>query len=126
MIDHVSITVCDLARAMIFYEKLLATLDFTKLSESSTAVGFGKKYPEFWVNLRDDANAPSGTHIALRAPDTEAVRAFHSAALENGGTCDGLPGMRKVYAPNYYAAFVSDPDGNRIEAVTFIEDKGLD
>lgn len=122
MIDHVSITVSDLDRAIVFYEKLLAPLGFAKLRENSATAGFGRKYPEFWVNLRDGENASSGAHIALRAPDIDAIRAFYSVALENGGTCGGLPGYREVYDPRYYAAFIADPDGNRIEAVTFAGD----
>lgn len=121
MIDHVSIPVSDLARATIFYGKLLSTLGYSKLSERETTTGFGKKYPEFWLNLREDVSAPSGAHVALRARDIAAVEAFHKAALENGGVCDGPPGFREIYNPRYFAAFIRDADGNRIEAVTFVE-----
>ena len=65
----------------------------------------------------------SGVHICLRAPDTAAVDAFHAAALEAGGASDGAPGLRPHYHAGYYAAFIRDPDGNRIEAVTFLRDK---
>lgn len=123
MIDHVSIAVSDLARATAFYEKLLSPLGIVKLAERETTAGFGKKYPEFWLNLRAGENAPSGTHVALRAPGIDAVKAFHQAALEYGGTCDGPPDFREIYDPRYYAAFIRDPDGNRIEAVTFVEEK---
>jgi catechol 2,3-dioxygenase-like lactoylglutathione lyase family enzyme len=96
----------------------------TKLREwPNTAIGFGKKYPEFWINRRNEMDriaADSGVHICLRAPDNAAVDAFHSAALAAGGTSDGAPGLRKEYHDNYYAAFIRDPDGNRIEAVTFL------
>jgi catechol 2,3-dioxygenase-like lactoylglutathione lyase family enzyme len=122
MIDHVSITVSDLARSTAFYEALLGTLGFTKLADRETTKGFGKKYPEFWLNVRDGENAPSGAHVALRASSVEAVKAFHKAALENGGTCYGPPDFREIYNPSYYAAFIQDPEGNRIEAVTFVED----
>ena len=125
MIDHVSIPVSDLARATVFYEKLLETLGLTKLREQDISCGFGKKYPEFWLNFRDresaSSDASSGPHVALRAGDIAAVKAFHQAALENGGTCDGPPDFREIYGPRYYAAFIRDPDGNRIEAVTFVE-----
>jgi catechol 2,3-dioxygenase-like lactoylglutathione lyase family enzyme len=60
----------------------------------------------------------------VRASDIDAVKAFHKAALENGGSCDGPPDFREIYDPRYYAAFILDPDGNRIEAVTFVEDAG--
>ena len=122
MIDHVSITVSDLARATAFYENLLIPLGYTKLRESGATAGFGKTYPEFWVNLRDSEPAPSGAHVALRAGDIGAVEAFYAAALANGGSCDGPPGFREIYSPRYYAAFIRDPDGNRIEAVTFVEE----
>ena len=87
------------------------------------AIGFGKKYPEFWINKRaamDRVASDSGVHICLRAPDTAAVDAFHAAALKAGGASDGAPGLRAEYHGGYYAAFIRDPDGNRIEAVTFL------
>ena len=125
MIDHVSIQVSDLARGTAFYEKLLEPLGLAKLAERETTAGFGKKYPEFWLNLRTgesaSSHASSGAHVALRASDIDAVKAFHKAAIENGGTCDGPPDFREIYDPRYYAAFIFDPDGNRIEAVTFLE-----
>ena len=124
MIDHVSLAVRDLAQAEAFYTALLAPLGMAKLREwPGTAIGFGKKYPEFWINRRDAmVRIPqdSGVHICLRAPDTNAVDAFHAAALKSGGVSDGVPGPRKQYHDGYYAAFVCDPDGNRIEAATFL------
>jgi catechol 2,3-dioxygenase-like lactoylglutathione lyase family enzyme len=127
MIDHVSVAVRDLAAGARFYEPLLATLGIMKLRESpDAAIGYGKKYAEFWINARTTMSpvAPdSGVHICLRAPSTEAVDAFHAAALVAGGASDGAPGFRAHYHENYYAAFIRDPDGNRIEAVTFVEPK---
>ena len=124
MIDHVSLAVRDLAQAEAFYTALLAPLGMAKLREwPGAAIGFGKKYPEFWINRRDAmVRIPqdSGVHICLRAPDTNAVDAFHAAALKSGGVSDGAPGPRKQYHDGYYGAFVCDPDGNRIEAVTFL------
>ena len=126
MIDHVSIAVRDLAKAEPFYAALLAPLGMRKLREwPDAAVGFGKKYPEFWINRRTAMArvAPdSGVHICLRATDTRAVEDFHAAALKAGGTSDGAPGPRTEYHSSYYAAFVRDLDGNRIEAVTFLRD----
>jgi catechol 2,3-dioxygenase-like lactoylglutathione lyase family enzyme len=87
-------------------------------------VGWGKKYSDFWINLRPNMTAvppDSGTHVCLRAASKEAVSAFHDAALANGGSSDGTPGPRKNDDPRYYAAFIRDPDGNRIEAVTFLD-----
>lgn len=126
MIDHVSIAVRDLRAAEAFYAALLAPLGMTKLREwPGAAIGYGKKYPDFWINCREAMNRvadDSGVHICLRAADTAAVDAFHAAALKAGGTSDGAPGLRAKYHDNYYAAFIRDPDGNRIEAVTFLRD----
>ncbi len=126
MIDHISLAVRDLKKAEPFYAALLAPLGMTKLREwPDAAIGFGKKYPEFWINCRADTGADSGRQrraFCLRARDTAAVDAFHAAALAGGGTSDGAPGRRPKYHQNYYAAFIRDPDGNRIEAVTFLRD----
>jgi catechol 2,3-dioxygenase-like lactoylglutathione lyase family enzyme len=129
VIDHISIAVRDLTAGERFYTALLATLDMPKLREwPGAAIGYGKneKHPEFWINVRAGmapVAADSGVHICLRALSTAAVDAFHAAALSAGGTSDGEPGFRKKYNPRYYAAFIRDPDGNRIEAVTFIDEK---
>jgi catechol 2,3-dioxygenase-like lactoylglutathione lyase family enzyme len=127
MIDHVSIAVRDLKAAEAFYTALLAPLGLSKLRAwPDAAVGFGTKYPEFWLNRRADmaaVGADSGVHICLRATSTEAVDAFHAAALASGGTSDGAPGLRPEYNDRYYAAFIRDADGNRIEAVTFVDAK---
>jgi catechol 2,3-dioxygenase-like lactoylglutathione lyase family enzyme len=126
MIDHISIAVRDLKKGEVFYTALLAPLGMTKLREwLEAAIGFGKKYPEFWINKRtamDRIADDSGVHICLRAPDTASVDAFHAAALKAGGSSDGAPGLRAKYHTNYYAAFIRDPDGNRIEAVTFLRE----
>ena len=122
MIDHVSVGVSDLDRAARFHEAALAPLGLTRLVSRPAAVGFGKSYPEFWINLRLSMTAvpaESGNHICLRARSTDEVDAFHAAALKAGGVSDGAPGLRPHDRVSYYAAFVRDPDGNRIEAVTF-------
>jgi catechol 2,3-dioxygenase-like lactoylglutathione lyase family enzyme len=122
MIDHVSIAVRDLAACGRFYEAVLAAIGCTKLVVRPTTIGFGKKYPDFWLNERramTPADPDSGAHICLRAPSVEAVQAFHAAAVAGGGTSDGPPGPRPEYTAGYYAAFVRDPEGNKIEAVTF-------
>jgi catechol 2,3-dioxygenase-like lactoylglutathione lyase family enzyme len=127
VIDHISIAVGDLRKAESFYTAALAPLGLTKLREwPDAAIGFGKKYPEFWINRRDGLSRiadDSGVHICLRGTDTAAVDAFHAAALAAGGTSDGAPGLRPHYYGGYYAAFIRDPDGNRIEAVTFLREK---
>jgi catechol 2,3-dioxygenase-like lactoylglutathione lyase family enzyme len=123
MIDHVSVAVSDLSRALRFYEAVLGTVGYAALDIRGSTVGFGKKYSEFWINARPDMDPVrprSGAHICLRVRATELVDAFHAAALANGGRSDGPPGLRPHDGPNgYYAAFIRDPDGNRIEAVTF-------
>src|SRR4051812_43327081 len=125
MLDHVSVGVSDLERSARFYEKVLAPLGLTRLVTRPATIGFGKTYPEFWINLRagmKPVEPGSGTHICLRAKLTGDVDAFHAAALAAGGRSGGAPGLRPHDRVKYYAAFIIDPDGNRIEAVTFPKD----
>jgi catechol 2,3-dioxygenase-like lactoylglutathione lyase family enzyme len=120
MIDHVSVGVSDLERAARFYELALAPLGLTRLVTRPATIGFGKSFPEFWINFRAgmaEVAADSGVHICLRAKSTVDVDAFHAAAMGAGGRSGGAPGLRPHDRVRYYAAF--DPDGNRIEAVTF-------
>jgi len=122
MIDHVSVAVRDLAKAARFYGAVLGAIGYRELAARPHTVGFGKTYPEFWINLRAGmAPLPGdcGSHVGLRVRTRELVDAFHAAALAAGGTSDGAPGLRPQYGEGYYAAFIHDPDGNRIEAVTF-------
>jgi len=123
MIDHVSIAVGDLARATQFYDAVLGTIEFRKIDVRPRTVGFGKRYSEFWINHRPGLSPRSGddgAHVCVRAASPAAVDAFFAAALRSGGSSDGEPGLRPDFGPGYYAAFIRDPDGNRIEAVTFI------
>ena len=122
MIDHVSVPVRDLAVAGVFYERLLGPLGYAKLVERPGSIGFGKKYPEVWLNARAElapAAADPGGHVALRAGSEEAVRAFHAAALAGGGRCAGEPGRRQAAMTTYFGAFILDPDGNKLEALSF-------
>jgi catechol 2,3-dioxygenase-like lactoylglutathione lyase family enzyme len=124
MIDHVSIATRDLDRAARFYQAVLGAIGYEKLVVRPRTIGFGKTYPEFWLNLRATMApiaADSGGHVALRVRTTELVDAFHAAALAAGGMSDGVPGLRPQHGEGYYAAFIRDPDGNRIEAVTFLK-----
>lgn len=115
MIDHVGIDVSDIESAKGFYEQALAPLGYTKLSEYPEAVGFGEgRKPDFWVAER---GKPGTSHVAIRTNDRSAVDAFHDAALAAGGKDNGGPGVREIYHPHYYGAFVLDPDGHNIEAV---------
>lgn len=123
MIDHASIGVRDLAAAAAFYEKVLATIGLVKLAAREDTVGFGKRYPEFWLNARPTMHPVadnSGSHLCLRAKSRDQVDAFHRTALEFGATDDGAPGLRPEYSDAYYAAFIRDADGHRIEIVTFL------
>jgi catechol 2,3-dioxygenase-like lactoylglutathione lyase family enzyme len=122
MIDHVSIAVRDLAASAFLYDRVLAPLGLARLVERPATVGFGKRYPEFWLNLRvglAPVPAETGSHVCLRAPDEDAVRAFHAAARQGGGTTAGGPGPRQGAQTTYYGAFICDLDGNKIEAVFF-------
>jgi catechol 2,3-dioxygenase-like lactoylglutathione lyase family enzyme len=122
MLDHASLGVRNLERSEAFYAVLLAPLGLVKLVEREGRIGFGKRYPELWLNHRPHMPAVAGNagnHICLRARSEEAVRRFHAAALANGGSDDGPPGPRQGTMTAYFAAFVRDPDGNRIEAATF-------
>ena len=122
MIDHISVGVSNLERSAKFYEAALGALGFTRLVTRPRTVGFGKTHPEFWINLREGMSrvAPdSGVHICLRARTTGEVDAFHAAALSAGGASESAPALRPHERVRYYATFVVDPDGNRIEAVTF-------
>ncbi len=122
MIDHLSLAVRDLAASAAFYEALLAPLGYRRLVEREATVGFGKRYPEIWLNHRPGRKPePDGTglHVCLRAASQEAVQGFHQAALDHGGQSDGEPGPRAAAMTGYYAAFILDLDGNKLEAATF-------
>jgi catechol 2,3-dioxygenase-like lactoylglutathione lyase family enzyme len=121
MIDHVSISVADLQKSAAFYAAVLEPLGYRKIADRPASVGFGKKYPEFWLNARPNGAptaADTGAHICLRARSVEAVREFHARALANGGRDDGAPGPRTGEMTDYFGAFVRDLDGNKIEVMT--------
>ena len=119
MIHHISIGVRDLALAGRFYDAALGALDYRRVFEDDTAIGYGLVDDEdlLCLKLRPDAMPPgAGFHLAFTAPSRAAVRDFHQAALRVGGQDNGAPGLRPEYGPHYYAAFLIDPDGHRIEA----------
>lgn len=119
MINHVSIGVADLARARKFYDAALKPLGYGCLSDDAGGAGYGKATALFWL-LAAQRPVPSddgsGLHFGFDAPSRKSVDAFHKAAIAAGGRDNGMPGLRAAYGPNYYAAFVIDPDGYRIEA----------
>lgn len=124
MIDHVSVAVANLKASTAFYEAVLAPLGLALFIAGDDRAGFGKKYPEFWINLRAGVSKTpddTGIHICLRARSVAAVDAFHAAALAGGGRCDGPPGERQAAITKYYGAFIRDLDGNKLEAVTFLD-----
>jgi catechol 2,3-dioxygenase-like lactoylglutathione lyase family enzyme len=122
MIDHISIAVADLQKSARFYDRVLEPLGMKRVADRKNTVGFGKRYPEFWLNERPAlAHVPgdTGIHICLRARSKDAVDAFHAAALAHGGRDDGAPGGRRGEMTEYYGAFIRDPDGNKVEVATF-------
>lgn len=119
MLDHISIGVRDIKRARRFYDAALKPLGYSCLSEGDTSLGYGGETAAFWILAVPKpvpADAESGLHVCLSAPSRQSVDAFHAAALKAGGSDNGKPGLRADYGPNYYAAFVVDPDGYRLEA----------
>jgi catechol 2,3-dioxygenase-like lactoylglutathione lyase family enzyme len=123
MIDHLSLGVSDLARSNEFYTAVLAPLGYQRLFATERAVGYGltgARDEAFAIlPVGEQARPGRGSHLAFRAPNRQAVDSFHSIALQNGARDEGGPGLRpeKPYGPGYYAAFVLDPDGHRLEAV---------
>ncbi|WP_395016968.1 VOC family protein [Dongia sp.] len=113
--DHIGFTVADFPKSKAFYLAVLAPLGMSVVEEGEgwALLGTDGK-PEFWLGAGD---APGTIHFAFVAKTREAVRAFHAAALAAGGRDNGGPGIRGHYHPNYYGAFVFDPDGHNIEAV---------
>ena len=116
MIDHMTLKVTDVQRAKRFYAEALKPLGYQILMEFPEGVGLGVgQKPDFWIGRGEPA--PKGIHVAFASPDRRTVDAFHKAALAAGGRDNGAPGIRAHYHPNYYGAFVFDPEGNNIEAV---------
>lgn len=114
MLDHIGLAVSDMAQSKRFFQAALAPLGYQVLMDFGEAVGMGKERPDFWISKGKVANA---MHVAFVAPDRATVAAFYKAAMAAGGRDNGAPGLRTQYHPNYYGAFVHDPDGNNIEAV---------
>lgn len=115
MIDHISLKVADYARSKAFYTTALAPLGYRPVMEFGDGCGFGPEgKPMFWIHAGE---ATTPIHLAFGSPDRKTVDAFHGAAIEAGARDNGAPGLRPHYHPNYYGAFVFDPDGHNIEAV---------
>jgi catechol 2,3-dioxygenase-like lactoylglutathione lyase family enzyme len=130
-IDHVSVGVTNIKRSKAFYDAALAPLGLNpiypvEINGQLVGVGYGEaNKPSFWIQLPingQPASMGNGVHIAFSATTREAVDAFYIAALDQGGIEDGRPGLRTEYHPDYYGAFVRDPDGNKIEACSHLHE----
>jgi catechol 2,3-dioxygenase-like lactoylglutathione lyase family enzyme len=116
MIDHMTLTVRDIARSRPFYERILGPLGYRVLMEFEGMCGFGDRKPYLWMKQGDPPTTPQ--HIAFSARRRADVDAFHAAAMAAGARDNGRPGLRPEYHASYYGAFVLDPDGHNLEAVT--------
>jgi len=120
MFDHISVGVRDANASKRFYDAALKPLGYACLSQSPGSLGYGAQSVALWVNAAArpvPADEKSGMHFCFAAPTRDSVDAFHAAALREGGSDNGAPGLRADYGENYYAAFVIDPDGHNVELV---------
>ena len=128
IISHITLGTNDKERSAIFYDDVLGTLGFARLPkppEKPLAYEKNSGMPTIYIYTPVDgrpATWGNGTHLALVAHNRSQVHAFHEQALKNGGICEGAPGPRPHYGPNYYAAYVRDPDGNKLQAVCYAEE----
>lgn len=126
VISHITLGTNDIERAGGFYDKVLGVLGFERLPKPPGKPPAYEKggMPTIYLYPPEDgrpATWGNGTHVAFVAETNEAVRAFHQAALRLGGSCEGEPGRRPHYGDNYYAAYVRDPDGNKLQAVCYAD-----
>jgi catechol 2,3-dioxygenase-like lactoylglutathione lyase family enzyme len=117
MLDHVGIQCADLAASAAFYDTVLAPLGATRLMDFEVAMGYGVKTPDFWIGRFDSGEGFRESHLAFVAADRATVRAFFDAAVGAGAEVLHEPRVWPEYHPDYYGAFVRDPDGNNVEAV---------
>ena len=123
VLSHVSLGTNDYPTAKVFYDAVLRTLQIQCVMDFPGGAGYGRKFPEFWIQAPHDgkpASVGNGVHVSFLANSVEEVNAFHAKALALGGKDDGAPGYRKEYDDKYYAAFVRDLDGNKIEAMLMV------
>jgi catechol 2,3-dioxygenase-like lactoylglutathione lyase family enzyme len=118
VIDHVGFEVSDLERSAAFYDAVFLALGGRRIHEGPHAIAYGIVAPQLWIVVRGRRPEPGYGHIALTARGRAAVAGAHRAALLNGGRDEGPPGLRPQYGPLYYAAYVRDPDGLRVEFVS--------
>jgi catechol 2,3-dioxygenase-like lactoylglutathione lyase family enzyme len=115
MIDHVGFEVSDIAKSAAFYDAVFFALGGRRIVNSARAIAYGTIGPSLWIVNRGRPPAPGYGHVALRASGRAAVDAAHRAGLANGGSDDGRPGDRPNYGSRYYACYLRDPDGLRVE-----------
>jgi catechol 2,3-dioxygenase-like lactoylglutathione lyase family enzyme len=118
MFDHVGLEVADLARSAAFYDALMLRIGGRRMHESPSAIAYGRTRASLWIVQRGLAGTPGHGHIALTAAGKAAVDAAYAAGLAAGGSDDGPPGPRPQYGQGYYAAYLRDPDGLRVEIVS--------
>jgi catechol 2,3-dioxygenase-like lactoylglutathione lyase family enzyme len=118
VIDHIGYEVSDLPRSARFYDSVFGAIGGRRLIDSDNAVAYGITAPIVWIVTRGRPSAPGYGHVALRASGKAAVDAAYAAGLGAGGSDDGAPGRRPQYGPRYYAAYMRDPDGLRVEVVS--------
>ena len=118
MLDHLSIQCADLPASAAFYDKVLATIGGQRILDFGQAIGYGvPPMPDFWLGAQQTGDGFRESHIAFTAPDRAAVQAFFDAAVEAGAEVLHEPRVWPEYHPDYFGAFVRDPDGNNVEAV---------
>ena len=118
MLDHVGLEVADLARSAAFYDAVFARLGIRRVFEGPAAIAYGSVEPRLWIVARERTPQPGFGNVAIRATGRAAVDAAYAAGLEHGGADDGPPGARPQYGARYYAAYLRDPDGLRVELVS--------
>lgn len=128
MIDHISIHVSDLEKSAVFYEKALGAIGYKRLvGDFGDTVGFAISGPQdksgsVWLSQEGPEDPLTHIHVAFAVPDIESVKKFYDAAMVAGGRDNGAPGKCPEYGPEYYGGFVFDPDGNNIEATTYVKE----
>lgn len=118
MLDHVGFQCADLAASAAFYDAVLAPLGLRRLMDFQVAMGYGEDFPDFWIGVLNSGDGFRESHIAFKAADRAAVDAFFAAAVAAGAEVLHEPRVHPEYHENYYGAFVRDPDGNNVEAVS--------
>jgi catechol 2,3-dioxygenase-like lactoylglutathione lyase family enzyme len=118
VIDHAGFEVTDIVRSAAFYDAVFYALGARRVHNAPRAIAYGTLAPSLWIVVRGRPAEPGYGHVALRASGRAAVDAAHAAGLANGGTDDGPPGPRPKYGSRYYAGYLRDPDGLRVEVVS--------